>query len=212
MALSLESLCDESLFAYHLTERVNVSRIQRTGILESTERLYLAAGADVQELRQPRRGPKTLVIGGETVHLRDQDPLDLERLDVSPWTDPGEWCAHVNRHVFFWPGTRDRPIAPGCSHFNRYRASDVSVFVIPMAELVRLNAHRLKVCSVNSGQTGARKTRVPRGPDTYVAPGLFGGSRSDVIEVVFLDHAELPASRKLVSCERILERCPRRPA
>ena len=71
MALTLASFSKPDLFAFHLTERVNMARIERLSLLESAERLYRAAGEDLAELRRPRRGPKSLVLGGETIHLRD---------------------------------------------------------------------------------------------------------------------------------------------
>lgn len=204
MALTLASLCGADLFAYHLTERLNLPRIQRTSMLESPERLYRAAGEDVNELRRPRRGPKTLVLDGETIHLRDQDPLNLSRLDVSPWTDPGDWCLHVNRHVFFWPGNRDRPIPQGIRHFTRYVGSDVAVLRVSMGDLVRANIDRLRLCAVNSGQTAARTRRVARGPDTYLPLSRFERSRSRVKELVFHDHALLPSSMTVVACDQVL--------
>lgn len=204
MALTLASFSKPDLFAFHLTERVNMARIERLSLLESAERLYRAAGEDLAELRRPRRGPKSLVLGGETIHLRDQDPLNLARLNVSPWTDPGEWCLHMNGHVFFWPGKRDRPIKAGLSHFKRYQGSDVVIVRVPMGELVRLNADRLRLCAVNSGQTGARMKMVPRGPDTYAPLERFAGTRRDVKELVFHDHAALPASRALLDIDLVL--------
>ena len=109
MALTLASFSKPDLFAFHLTERVNMARIERLSLLESAERL-----------------------------------------------------------------------------------------------LVRLNADRLRLCAVNSGQTGARMKMVPRGPDTYAPLERFAGTRRDVKELVFHDHAALPASRALLDINLVL--------
>jgi len=183
-------------YAYHLTNRGNLARIARLKELTSTASLYAAAGEDLGALEVKRAGQRTIVVQGEPVHIRDQDPLHAGNVELNGGWDFARFCLYLNQHVFFWPGTADGPIAYGRNHFGRYEATseELAFLRIPMAALAEANSPPgPKVCRYNSGSPRCNAGRgSPRGPETFVPVAEFPGIPSEVKEVVFEGTARLP--------------------
>ena len=163
-------------FLYHLTSRENVRRIKATLALESTERLLSQAGrSDWLSIR--RIGPRSVVVDGEPVRLRNQDPLHEGAIAFETGWDLGRFVGHVNTHVFFWPGTIDGPGDYGRNHFERYALDQPLLLRVGVYQLLVANPQVEPLfCRFNSGGprvVGGRKS--PRGATTYQRAEHFVG-------------------------------------
>ena len=194
----LDRLVQIRPYLYHLTARMNVPAIREKGVLESAERL-LEAGRRMDLVRERRAQSVVVTIDERSVHIRDQTPLYEKNCEF------GEgWCftdliAELNHHVFFWPGTDRGASEYGRRHFARYAGDDVVVLRAPTADVFRLNPEP-RLCRYNSGSprwSGGKPS--PRGRDLFVAAGKFGGTASEVVEVVFGDGVQLPNTTEILT-------------
>ena len=180
---------------FHFTSRANVARIERTGRLACAADLLAAAGRG-ELLRERRKVPTPVEIGGEIVIVCDQRPLRAGAIvyDAPGW-DFARYVEHLNRRVFFWPGRATGPIAQGRRHLASLVAVgyDVTVLRVGTAEVIESNAARGPLVSrVNSG---APRNRAPRGARTFLAPEACDWRPVAVAEVTFESHALLPPGR-----------------
>ncbi|MEO1716406.1 MAG: hypothetical protein AAFR76_04775 [Planctomycetota bacterium] len=138
-------------------------------------------------VRNRRRSGEWIECDGCRVHIRDQAPLHRGSVWLSDGWDFEDLVEHLNDHVFFWPGTANRPIAHGRRHFKRYSADDVVVLAIDTQALFASNSTLPpRFCRYNSGSprcSGGRGS--PRGPRTFLAAEEFHQRPSDVVEVTF---------------------------
>lgn len=202
MPFRLNDLFARFPFAYHLTARANLGRIQRTERLESAAAMIQAAN-QLNLLSLRRRELREIIVDGETVILRDQAPLHAGHIDFqNGWTFP-QLIESLNSRVFFWPGDGGGPIAHGERHFARYEDQGPAILRIPLAALVEANPDRLPLfCHFNSGSprtVGGRKS--PRGPRTFLSCDQFERNHRDVIEVTFEDIVALPMDETEVQLE-----------
>lgn len=193
MALNMDALVRLRPRLFHLTAEENVGRILREGQINSAASLFESAERR-DRLRVRRRKGEWVTVNGERVHVRDQAPLHPGSMALSDgWTYDG-FVEHVNRHVFFWPGTSRGPIPYGVRHFERYSNEGAVVISVSLDEVRRANPGRDPlVCRYNSGSprcSGGQRS--PRGIDTYVPLDQFPGAAGDVVEVVFRDCVWLP--------------------
>lgn len=179
---------------YHLTAASNLPRIERVGALEPAAVLLKRAGRD-EYLQRRREASLTVIVDDERINIRDQTPLCEGHIALEGMTF-AEFVAHVNTHVFFWPGDCIQPIRQGRSHFERYKKKgEVCVVLrIDAAALLRTNAGvEPRFCRYNSGapRTVNRK-KSPRGLMTYVPCERFMYPRWEVAELVFPSAISLP--------------------
>jgi hypothetical protein len=102
--------------------------------------------------------------------------------------------AHIDAHVFFWPGTAKGPVASGQNHFKRYEKEHPLLLRVPTQSLLAVNPDvTLLFCPFNSGAprtVGGRKS--PRGPGTFLPAHQFQKPPSGVVEVVVNGPVRLP--------------------
>src|SRR5262245_39360394 len=119
MGLEVSEFAKLRPFLYHLTNRENIRRIKSMLALESAERLlYEARRSEWLDAR--RVGPVSISIDSVVIKIRDQDPLQERSIAFEPGWNLARFVRHVNRFVFFWPGSGVGPIDYGRNHFQRY--------------------------------------------------------------------------------------------
>lgn len=186
-------------FLFHLTARNNLASILRSGSLSSAASLF-AEAARPELLTRRRPECCEVDIRGARVVIRDQAPLHPGNMRLDEGWSFETLVAHLNAHVFFWPGTASGPIESGRRHFARYRRDDVVVLRLPTQDTISSNIARPPLFSpYNSGSprcTGGRGS--PRGASTFRQASDFPRSAGAVIECVYRDCARLPASAEVL--------------
>ncbi len=180
-------------YVYHLTSRENLRRLMRTRRLECAADLIFRS--DKPELLSERRAKHhCLLIDGETAWLRDQVPLKEGCIEFEQGWDLARLVEHINRRVFFWPGTADGFSDYGLRHLGKYFDEGPALLRIPLDKLVKANeGNPPRLCAFNSGSprvVGGKKS--PRGSKTFVTAEEFPRKRKDVIEVTFDGAVFLP--------------------
>jgi hypothetical protein len=185
-------------FVYHVTDRTNVRRLQKLRCVQpAAEMLRLARQENL--IRQRRMKAIQIVVNGDTVLLKDQVPLIFANAKLpADWSEE-DFIAHLNEHVYFWPGGLDKPVKSGARFHNHYLGEQPAVLRVPTADLLTANDGRVPLfCPFNSGaprkQTGAA---VPRGPDLFQPSAEFARTAGKVIELVFRCTVQLPATTEL---------------
>ena len=182
-------------FAYHVTDRASLPRLQRDGCIRPTAELLAATGRE-DLLRTRRRNPVRLSVAGEVVVLKDQTPLlEANTLLTGGWSF-GDFVECLNRRVFFWPGTPHGPIGPGKNLLKHYESEGPAVLRVPTRQLLEVNAGVEPLyCAFNSGSPRCQHgERVPRGPDLFTTADRFSRRASQVVELVFAAAVLLPPS------------------
>src|SRR5581483_7577535 len=116
MSFTLEDFSSRRPHLYHLTDRRNIRRITATGTLESAAQL-LTRASDRDAIRIRRPLSRAALVDGEAAHIRDQAPLHAGAMELERGWEFGDFVAHLNERVFFWPGTERGPISYGVRHF-----------------------------------------------------------------------------------------------
>lgn len=180
-------------YAYHLTSEVNFRRIKVQGVLICARDLMVSAGSS-EWLRTRRRGSKVLTVDGETVLLRDQDPLHEGNVALHADWKFGDYLEELNSRVFFWPGGANGPISPGQNHFARYADESPVILRVHAAELFEENGEtEPEFARYNTGAPRCnRGLPSPRGPETFRTANVFDGTPSGVVELTYRGKAELP--------------------
>jgi hypothetical protein len=200
MAFLLSEFCAEFPYVYHLTAQGNIRRIARTRCLESTAALLSRAGRP-NLLRDHRDGPTPIPLDGETVVLRDQDPLQKGHIEFHGGWGLADLVEHLNRRVFFWPGTEHGESDYGRRHLGRYFHEEPAIIRIRLADLLAANTGNPPLfSSCNSGSPRTvNKKKAPRGPDTFLPHDSFPGRPRSVVEVTLVGSVHLPASTEVRS-------------
>lgn len=192
MPLDIERFVRLRPVLFHLTATPNAARIRDTGLIYPASALYRSAGM-APSIRTRRAEGQWIEFGGERVHIRDQAPLHRGNITFSGGWVFEDLVAHLNDHVFFWPGTTDGPISYGRRHFERYAGDDAVVLCLDTRAIFAANTDPgPRFCKYNSGSprcTGGRGS--PRGPDTFLDADGFPHRPSEVIEVTFPDVVRL---------------------
>lgn len=180
-------------YAFHTTARVNLVRIAETTTLACPAALL---GVGDPRMGTRRRTNLTVAAGGRPVVIRSQAPLAQGNIEFEDGWDLSRLVALLNSLVFFWPGTERGPRDNGVRHFHGNSASGekLAVLRVPTKDLFRLNPAP-KVSACNSGSprmSGGKKCR--RGSGTFVSAEAFTRPPSKVVELVFADRVELPAT------------------
>ncbi len=178
---------------YHLTAASNVARVRRMGRLSSAA-VLLVAGGHPEFVRRRRSEMLEVQVGTEIVHVRDQQPLHRNSMELSGGWSFEDWVAHLNDFVFFWPGSAGGPIDPGLRHFDRYANEHPALIRVPTAHVFAAN-HRVspQFSGYNSGSPRCWCGRPsPRGPGTFASGSRFARPVSRVVEVAYRKAALLP--------------------
>ncbi len=193
MPLDLQKFVRTRPFLFHLTARQNLEHIQKDGVLKPANDLFAESG-NPDLVKKRRRESVVISIGKKQIHIRDQAPLHAGNMSLPKEWSFEQFVAHLNKHVFWWPGKKSGPISYGLRHFERYVADDNVVLVVPTPELIAANRDvPVTFCRYNSGSprcTGGKPS--PRGPNTFQAPSNFSGQASSVIEVTFAGAIRVP--------------------
>jgi hypothetical protein len=194
MALDLERFAAAYPILWHVTSAMNVERIRRTMVLESSASLMRAAG-DETWLRKKRTKDIRLLVDAETVILRDQQPLHEGHIAWEGGWDMPRLIEEINRRVFFWPGDRRTPTKNAERNVAGFMASgDYVSLRLPFAAVRRLPGVRVEYCRVNAGAPRTvNGKKAPRGPHTFSAHGAWHGTVSEVREVAVVERLPLDA-------------------
>ncbi len=195
MGFTIQDLYELRPFAYHNSGQENFDAILRHGKLRSTRTILKGTGHD-NLLTNRRSSSVTLDVNGETVVIRDNQPLRPASVQLLGGWSLSDLLMELNSRVFLWPGTEERPIDRGRSHFERYaRDRDVFTIRVPTRSLVAINHEReLWVTRCNSGSARHHSGKpVPRGPSTFQLPAEAAFRPSQVIEMSYVGEAVLPS-------------------
>jgi hypothetical protein len=149
--------------AYHMTEALNWTSIQRHGLLSTSRLLRLSGldGAERHELERQQRLQTRRLPNGAVI--RNQVPIPPEALSrcLANGLAPEDWYAELNSRVFFWLDAQ---------RLNRQRrACGSSPQVVITVDADRLLASYLKQATVRPFNTGnARRKPARRGRETFV--------------------------------------------
>lgn len=195
MGFTLEDLVKARPFAFHSSCRRNFDAIRRRGVLRAASAIL--KDTPYEYLLSSRRTRSIAVdLGGETVVIRDNQPLRPGSLQLLGGWLLSDLLKELNSRVFLWPGTEKGPIRRGRSHFERYAAEGTVVAIrVATASLLSANrGRRLWVTRCNSGSARHHQGRpVPRGPSTFRLPETATFAPSRVIELSYTGEARLPA-------------------
>ena len=194
MGLTIERFAKVRPFLYHLTAAGNIASLRATRCLEPTaalrDRAKSGTFAPTRRLR-----PEVIEVDGRSIHIRDQNPLHAGSIAFEDGWDLNRLVAHIDSHVFFWPGTARGPVEYGLNHYGAYADEGPSLLRMPLASVLTENPTAVPLFSAyNSGSPRMRNGRSsPRGPRTYLPVEDFERSSDDVGEVVFASRILLPS-------------------
>ena len=198
MSLSLSHFVTLRPALYHLTSTQNLGRIAQTLVLDPASTLFRAAGR--KELcRLRRRGTTDININGETIRIRDQDPLHRGNIALlNGWTFE-DLVSHLNDHVFLWPGKESGPNSYGQRHFERYVSEKPVVLRFRTLELFSANREAEPLfCRYNSGAPRwSRGEASPRGPAIFQNATAVNYSVTAVVELTFKSRIVLPGTTEV---------------
>jgi hypothetical protein len=146
-----------------------------------------------------RRKHEKITVSGKVITIRDQAPLHRGNMALPSGYTFEKFIECLNRRIFFWPGTLDKPISYGLRHFERYREENPVILRISFQSLIdsnpRIEAH---YCRYNSGSPRCSYGRKsPRGPNTFQPVDKFEGRPAEVVEVTFNQPLTLPANTNI---------------
>ena|SRR5579872_120730 len=118
MAFTLDSFVAVRPYLFHLTAQGNLNRILATHVLEPAATLMKIGGWNAPRVA-PRRSHQSVEIDGYVVWVRDQHPLHEKNIGFEDGWNLPRFLAHIDQHVFFWPGKEDGPIKAARNHFER---------------------------------------------------------------------------------------------
>jgi uncharacterized protein DUF7002 len=195
MAVSVPEFVDRYPVLWHITCEANLQRIRRTRALESAAALMQQAGDDTW-LRRRRREPQRLNVDGESIWLRDQEPLMEGAIRFEGSWNLERLIEEINKRVFFWPGDFRGPISRARENFDAFRNQPGAVALRLPSDAVAAccRPFHLQLTVVNVGAprvSGGKKSL--RGPRTFMAMGALTGTLSDVREVAVVDRLSLDA-------------------
>lgn len=190
MPLDLKRFVRLRPFLYHLTDRRNLASIASDGALLPAN---LLAGSSARNADR-RNDAEAVRWKGRTVYLCDQKPLHAGAIAFEAGWDLTRLVRHLNRHVFFWPGSTSGPIRSGHRHFERYAHSSPIVLRVRTEAMLAENKVAPRFARVNSGAPRVSGGVLsPRGAMTFRPASQFIDGVPGVVEVVFLGAVDLPS-------------------
>lgn len=193
MAVDLARFIKLRPFLFHVTARENLVSLQLTHRLEPAAELIRRAGRS-ELLAARRRSGVAIVVDGVRIELKDQAPLIFANAELAGGWTPDDFVAHLNEHVYFWPGCEDGPIKHGSRLLEHYAADAPLVIRIPTPALLAANISAVPLfCEFNSGAPRMQRgKKVPRGPHTFATAEAFPRGAAEVVELVFRSSVQLP--------------------
>jgi hypothetical protein len=193
MAFTEEQYARVRPYLYHLTSRDNFESLRRTNLLQSAASLLNQASRSSM-VNHLRKGSLVLRIDGQTVLMRDQQPLHEGNIKFVDGWRFDQLIEYLNRHAFFWSGTASKVIDYGERHFERYAAERSVILRAPFLSVLKANTPRHPLfCKYNSGSPRmVNGQKSPRGPDTFLRAQLCSFNPGEVVEVVYRDSVVLP--------------------
>lgn len=178
---------------FHLTARTNVAAILGDLLLRPASELFALAG-ELGRLRERRQSECVLQVDGRSIHVRDQAPLHRGHMALAMGWTFEDFVAHLNEHVFFWPGTVAGLGPYGRRYAARYASEDNVLLMVDTATLLKANATQaVRFCRYNSGSPRCnRGCPSPRGPNSFQTASEYDGVPSSVVEVTFRGPVALP--------------------
>jgi hypothetical protein len=137
----------------------------------------------------------TVQLPGGAFEIRDNLPLREGSVELDPGTTLQDFLRELNCRVFLWPGNNEGPIKVGRLHFQHYRGVErVCLIRTRLQSLIESNpSAEFAVTFCNSGSARhQRGHRVPRGPSTFVPLEQAPRRASQVKELTFVGHVDLP--------------------
>jgi hypothetical protein len=195
MPFEIKEFWQRRPFAYHLTSRANASLLE-PGAQLMPARFVLEQGGMQDQVRKRRKEELSVRIGTRHIVLKDQKPLIVKNAELEDGWDGEDFIAHLNEHVFFWPGTEMGPVKHGQRLIGAYDRKDSLILRIPTVDLLEANAELVPLfCAYNSGapRKSAGKAS-PRGPGLFSEASAFPRSAAQVVELVFQGTVRLPLS------------------
>lgn len=198
MPFELSRFADVRPLLFHITRPENLDSIRTHRRLLCAARLFAEAGAAERVTEHRPTDPIPLRVGGRAVLVNDQRPLRERWIDFEPGWNLERFITHLNRRVFFWPGTESGPIPHGRSHADCYDAIGAIVIRARTSSVLAANPGALIEFSRHNSGTASPRTRPNlRGGNTFLPAVSFGPTASGVVEVTFLEAVELPADAEL---------------
>ncbi len=198
MAVDLARFTILRPFLFHVTARENLLPLQHTRQLEPAAALIRRAGrTDI--LGSRRRRAVDIEVDGFRIALKDQAPLIFANAELAGGWTPEDFVAHLNEHVYFWPGREEGPVKHGARLLDHYAADAPLVLRVPTPSLFITNPSVTPLfCEFNSGAPRMQHgKKVSRGPHTFSTAEAFPRSAADVVELVFQSAVRLPVETEV---------------
>lgn len=197
MTVDIEHFVRIRPYLYHVSARQNLAALAAERMLHPAgELMRRAARSDL--VRWRRTDPVTLVADGRVYVLKDQRPLIANNADFEGCSVE-EFVEYLNEHVFFWPGTAERPVSSGVRLQQRYEIEAPLVLRMRAEALLAENPETEPLfCQFNSGaprRQGGRRVR--RGLRLFTAARDFSRRESEVVEVAFRGSLRLPSDAEV---------------
>jgi hypothetical protein len=196
MPFDLQGFVNLREFVYHVTDQANLRRLRTVRCLHPASELLSLASRD-ELIRQKRPEKVQIIIGRDTIVLKDQRPLRFANVEFAPGWRKEDFVAYLNGHVFFWakhPGGS----TGHASRFQNHYARD-AILRIPTKKLIEANRSAEPLfCPYNAG--APRKQlgiRVARGPNLFQPADKFRRTACEVVEMAFRSSVNLPCRTEL---------------
>lgn len=174
MGLTVELLCKNFPYLYHMADEYSWPSIKRHGLLSTSALLDLfEITGHKRELIEAYHRPESVRIH-HPVHgaavIRDQKPMsDKGLIRCLPSSmSPSEWYKTLNEKVFFWL-SHDRLMR--LVRAKAYRAKKHCVLTIDTARLLSRHVDRVVLSPINSGCT--KPYPHPRDRNTFLPIHLY---------------------------------------
>lgn len=202
MAFSLTSFAAVRPYLYHLTSASHLSTLRQHRRIFSAATLMKQA-KDTTFIRQKRSQHVQINWNGIDILVRDQAPLYAGRMTLDKGWTFEDFLEHLNRRVFFWPGTQKGPNSYGERHFQRYESEAPIILRVQAQGLFDEQGKREPLfCRYNSGAPRCIPPKglgSPRGTDTFVRAADADFRPREVVEVTLEDYAVLPSTTEWVA-------------
>jgi hypothetical protein len=191
--VNLESIIARWTYCYHVTALVNLQSIRRSPILLPAATLFRRMErSDLLSIR--RAHDVRLRSQGQEILVRNQAPLDPDRIELGATETFEDYVTCLNAHVFFWPGTFSGPTLDGVRMFERTAETRSAIIRVPSRSLLEANDSSLvDVSTCNTGASWVvegKKSR--RGLGVFQRAECFADSPARIAEISFRGPVSLP--------------------
>jgi hypothetical protein len=147
-----------------------------------------------QWLDKKRESILTIQIDGESIDIRDQQPLYAGKTRLEGGWTFADLVKQLNNRIFFWPGWFHGAISHGQRHFKRYESQRPAILRVKTADIFAINDTPPLFCKYNSGSPRTTQGKgSPRGPKTFLPCNQAAYVASNVVEVTYVGQVNLPS-------------------